>query len=93
MPPNMAGMMPQRRPQMPQQGQLSQVVYSALIEQPQIQHGWQAGVQIADRLGKVTTLVSNAILANPGVDGTKAAQFGINFEKKLFHEMPDKVGA
>lgn len=58
MPPNMAGMMPQRRPQMNpgQQNQLTQVVYSALIEQPQIQHGWQAGVQIGDRLGKVTTL-------------------------------------
>ncbi|EFX00713.1 hypothetical protein CMQ_7715 [Grosmannia clavigera kw1407] len=89
--PQQMGMPPQQQRRNGIPSQLTAIVYQQLVANTPVVSGWRAGVQFPERMGKTVNLITNIILANPGIDWQKAVQAGLDFERKAFLDMPDRI--
>ncbi|KAI5860539.1 hypothetical protein GGS23DRAFT_606811 [Durotheca rogersii] len=91
----MAANMPQmgggghvRRP--PQQ-QLSQFVYTQMMQNAVQTNGWQDQVQVNLRVSNAMNLITNSFLAMPTVDSQQLVSHGLTFERDAFISSQDKA--
>jgi hypothetical protein len=83
-------MMPQQQRGRPQPA-LQQIVYNTMMRNAAATAGgWQAGVNMTDRLGRCMNLITNIHLAG-GMEIPKAAELGMALERDAFTTSADKV--
>lgn len=70
---------------------IHQIVYNSVLQDQLPHQSWQTTVQLMERVGKATNLITNLILAMPQENWQKSVTFGISFEKSAFLGSPDKV--
>ncbi|KAI1093330.1 hypothetical protein F5B19DRAFT_482886 [Rostrohypoxylon terebratum] len=87
--PQMAGGGTLRRPA---HQQLSQLVYTQMMQQ-QTNHigGWQDQVQANLRVSNAMNLISNSFLAMPAIDSQQLIMAGLSYERDAFVNSPDKA--